>query len=453
MGMHLRRWLSCLTLLALLAALSACGPAMVSDEERANTLIDRSTAFEAQLRAGDYAPVLAEMDENCAAAISADQLDAIYTSLTPALGDYLEAYGSSVRYAEASAGTLTVSIYSKYQLYGTETRFTYNQDDQISGLYIQLCSLPGPLEETDAFTEEVLEVGAHGLSGKLTLPKGVEKPPVAILLPGSGAHDMDETIGAAANKPFRDIAHGLAERGIASIRFDKRFYAYPALAATEGITIEHELLEDAQAAIELAAAREDLDRDRIYLIGHSLGGMAAPRLAAEDGRVAGVVLLAGSPRNLADIVVDQSFEALEQAGLSSAEILAQIEPVEAERDAILALDTGSDLNATLLGQPAGYWLSLNGLQPDRYAAELACPMLILQGADDFQVYPDRDFAAWQQLLEGHDNVTFRLYEGLNHLFMPSEGIRAVTDYDRENHVDPAVLDDIAAFLLPASEAA
>ena len=118
----------------------------------------------------------------------------------------------------------------------------------------------------------------------------------------------------------------------------------------------------------------------------------------------------------------------------------------ADRDKILSLDAGSDLNETLLGQPAAYWLSLNSLEPEQYATSLSIPILILQGSEDFQVYPDVDFAQWQEILAGKENVTFKLYDGLNHLFMPSEGIRDVSDYDREAHLDATVLDDLAAFI-------
>ena len=62
------------------------------------------------------------------------------------------------------------------------------------------------------------------LPGILTVPKGEGPFPVVVLLQGSGASDKDESVGNL--KPFRDLAEGLAERGIAVYRFDKRSYVY-----------------------------------------------------------------------------------------------------------------------------------------------------------------------------------------------------------------------------------
>ncbi|MDE7061294.1 MAG: lysophospholipase, partial [Lachnospiraceae bacterium] len=80
------------------------------------------------------------------------------------------------------------------------------------------------------------------------------------------------------------------------------------------------------------------------------------------------------------------------------------------------------------------------------AKNLEIPILILQGDADFQVYPDRDYAAWQVLLEGKSNVTFQLFEGLNHLFMLSDGTMNVTEYDTKAQVAPEVIDAIAAWM-------
>ena len=82
----------------------------------------------------------------------------------------------------------------------------------------------------------------------------------------------------------------------------------------------------------------------------------------------------------------------------------------------------------------------------KYVGQISQPMLILQGSADFQVYPDKDYTLWQEVLGSRDNVTFPLYDGLNHLMMPTSGLRSTADYDKENHVSQDVIDDIAAFV-------
>ncbi len=123
---------------------------------------------------------------------------------------------------------------------------------------------------------------------------------------GSGASDRDETVGA--NKPFRDLAYGLAERGIAVIRYDKRTKVYGADSAPAGkeITFDEESVDDALSAIKLARSIPTINPERIYILGHSLGGTLAPRIVQRSDKVpAGIILLAGAARPLEDLFISQ----------------------------------------------------------------------------------------------------------------------------------------------------
>ena len=100
----------------------------------------------------------------------------------------------------------------------------------------------------------------------------------------------------------------------------------------------------------------------------------------------------------------------------------------------------------IFNMPAAYWLSLNEIDTESIAKSLSIPILIQQGSADFQVYADKDYPLWQQVLAGKDNVQFRLYAGLNHLFMPNNGKQDTTEYDIKGHVEQKVIDDIAAFI-------
>ncbi len=104
------------------------------------------------------------------------------------------------------------------------------------------------------------------------------------------------------------------------------------------------------------------------------------------------------------------------------------------------------LSQALFGVSGRYWASLAAIDTASIAKEVDVPMLILQGSADFQVYPDKDYAAWQALLEGKENATFKLFEGLNHLFMPSSGVLDVTDYDVEAHVAEEVIGTVAEWI-------
>jgi alpha-beta hydrolase superfamily lysophospholipase len=294
---------------------------------------------------------------------------------------------------------------------------------------------------SDAYTEVIVQLETEKpLEAVLTLPKTSGKPPVVILIHGSGPSDKDETIGE--NKPFADIAHGLAQRGIASFRFDKRTYTYPDDAA-DYATVRGEVLNDAAAAVKQMKNNKSVGN--VYVLGHSMGGMLAPTIAAEsDGDVAGIILLAGTPRSLVDLMYDQNMELIEAMKLLPEQTQEMIGDVNAQLDPLRELDESD--TGDYLGAPASYWASLNAIDPAAVAEGLDIPMLIMQGTDDFQVSVENDFNAWKELLEGSEGVRFKLYDGLNHLFMPTSGKRDVTEYDAASVVDPQVIEDIATFI-------
>src|SRR5262249_34016694 len=148
---------------------------------------------------------------------------------------------------------------------------------------------PAAYAKPDSFVEVPVQVGsAPALPGFLSLPKGAGPFPVVVLVHGSGPQDADETIGP--NKPFKDLALGLARRGIAVLRYAKRSRVEPAGV----VTVKEEVLDGAHAAIELARASKGIDPGRVVVLGHSEGGYLAPRIAKENPTVAGIILLAAS---------------------------------------------------------------------------------------------------------------------------------------------------------------
>ena len=158
----------------------------------------------------------------------------------------------------------------------------FNPDGKVNTIRF----IPVPPEKTtppttsvqDKIKETDIQVctGNFKLPGTLTLPKNGKDLPVVIWYMARGASDRDETVGA--NKPFRDLAYGLAERGIAVIRYDKRTKVYGADSAPAGkeITFDEESVDDALSAIKLARSIPTINPERIYILGHSLGGTLLP---------------------------------------------------------------------------------------------------------------------------------------------------------------------------------
>lgn len=422
--------------------MAGCGDApqrtFAVDEE---SLVQRAQAYLLQLRSGHIDPIYQDATAELAGTDKA-QLLAAYQSAVQRAGAYQKTLGRT--FFQHENGYYNVVVTDEYEKYAMATTVGFDPAGLVSGLYVQFVTVP---QQTDAYEEISVSVGAQAqkLSGLLTLPKGVEQPPVVLLVQGSGPSDMDETIGNAPNRPFADLAHGLAERGIATLRYDKRYYRYPP-ASNKGVTIQQEVLNDVDDAISLLENETRVDTRRIYVLGHSLGGMLVPKIAADHASVKGVISLAGSLRKLEDLVLDQNKLALQAMDWTQEKKDEALSGIQKQVDAIKRLDP-NEQDQVILGLPGSYWNSLNAIDGARLARQLHIPMLILQGDADFQVSAQTDYALWQSVLKGRDNATFHLYAGLNHLFMKtsSDAIDA-TAYDAPGHVESEVMDDISAWV-------
>jgi dienelactone hydrolase len=292
------------------------------------------------------------------------------------------------------------------------------------------------------FTEHEVTVGAGPLAvpGTITRPRGRGPWPGLVLLT-SGPADRDLTTGP--NKPFKDLAWGLASRGVAVARFDKVTHVHPEAGAAAGFTMADEYVPHAVAAVRLLQRQRKVDPARVFVLGLSGGGKAAPRVAAAEPSVAGLVSLAGDTLPLS------------RAAVRVARYLAELNPGPATtaaaetvaRQAALVEDPGlspatpaADL---LFGWPASYWLDLRGYDPVATAAALDKPILILQGGRDYQVTVTGDLARWQEGLAHRPDVTIRVHDADDHLFFRGEGPSTPAGYESPQHVDPAVVTGIA----------
>jgi dienelactone hydrolase len=294
--------------------------------------------------------------------------------------------------------------------------------------------------------EREITVGTAPLAlpGLLTLPAGEGPFPLVVLVHGSGPNDRDETIGP--NRPFRDLAHGLADRGVAVLRYDKRTRVYPMSFANRPFTVREETVDDALAAVRLARSFPEVDPRRIVVAGHSLGGMLAPRIAAMDTALAGVVLLAGaSDESLPDMIDRQLAYLKTLEGADTAAIAAQERALAPGLARVRALTPADSADLTpLVGAPAAYWLDLAGYEPLEIARTLTIPLLVLQGERDYQT-GNRGFTRWKAGLGTRRQVTFRLYAALNHLFMTGTGPGNPAEYGVPGTVAAEVIDEIAAW--------
>lgn len=294
--------------------------------------------------------------------------------------------------------------------------------------------------------------GKYPLKGILTLPEDLSKPvPAVVFVHGSGSSNMDEKVGKCT--PFKDLAEGLTEFGIASVRYDKRSYAHGLKMLREkNITVKEETIEDAILATELLKEDFRIDKENIFIAGHSMGGMLAPRIDAEGGNYKGLILMAGSPRRLEEIMLDQNEAVMSSGkGLLQWFVNKQVVKISAMFEGMYELtDEEAKKKKVGNGTTLYYFKEMGEHQASEYLLKLKKPILIMQGEKDFQATPEKDLAAYKELLKDKENVTFKLYENLNHLFVNSvygNIMKAMKEYKVEQHIGENVIKDLADWIL------
>lgn len=399
----------------------------------------------------------------------ANQGDSIHALLTEELQEKLspEVFKDMFKQSEKQFGQLQskgewqkesaqgITLYHsdlKFERYSLRFLLSFDADGKMNTIRL----MPVPAASTarpvvynkEKMLERDVTVGADGfkLPGTLTLPVGKRKVPVVIFVHGSGPQDRDETVGP--NKPFRDLAWGLAERGIATLRYEKRTKAYGAACVPEGRVIDYdtESVDDAVAIAAWAKTLPEVDSDSIYVLGHSLGATLAPRIAEQADGLAGIILVAALARPFEDAIVEQVtyISSLKDSSDSAKKQIAEIKK-QADNTKKLGTPEFDDKIPLLLDIPRSYWEFANAYKPVEVAVKLTLPMLILQGERDYQVTME-DFGLWRFGLLRNKNAFFKSYPKLNHILQEGSGKATPFEYERESPVVGYVMDDIASFI-------
>jgi dienelactone hydrolase len=308
---------------------------------------------------------------------------------------------------------------------------------------------PPDYAETSSFVEQDVEVGAGSLAvpGTLAVPSLHRPCPAVVILAGSGPNDRDGTIGR--NKPLKDLAWGLASRGIAVLRFDKVTFVHPGeVTADPAFTVVDEYVTDATSALGILRADPAVDPGRIFLAGHSLGGTIAPRVAEFEPGIAGLVLFAAGnePIQWAAVRQVEYLASLDPATAAAQEPVIRMLTEQAKRVDSPELSPDTPSGGLPFGVPAPYWLDLRGYDPVGSARLFGKPILVLQGGRDYQVTVDGDLAVWRTGLATTPDVTFRVYPDDNHFFFAGSGPSMPAELDALQHLDLDVIRDVSRWI-------
>jgi uncharacterized protein len=213
-----------------------------------------------------------------------------------------------------------------------------------------------------------------------------------------------------------------------------------------------EYVRPAVAAVGLLREHPSVDATRVFVLGHSQGGTVAPRVAAAEPSVAGLVMLAGATQPVHHALVRQLryLAALREPG-ADPDADPTVQTVTQQSALIDSPDFSASTPDSLLplGIPAAYWLDLRSYDPVAVAAQLDKPMLIAQGGRDYQVTVADDLIGWQTGLTDRGDVTVRIYDADNHQFFSGSGPSTPAEYEPAQHVDEAVVTDIAEWITNA----
>lgn len=315
-------------------------------------------------------------------------------------------------------------------------------------------------------TEEVVVDSAPGvkLAGTLTLPQGKGPFPAAVMITGSGAQDRDETI--LGHKPFAVIADRLTRDGIAVLRVDDRGFAKS--TGDFASATDDDFAVDAAANVAFLRHRPDIDPNRIGLIGHSEGGLVAPKVAARDPKLAFIVMMAGPGVPLSQVIKAQRAALLPAMGVSPDRIeklQAMLDHVDAamrgakdQSDAkaralkVIQAEAGDAATTPVEAQAMAAQLSTTWMRdlvdydPAPTLEKVKCPILALNGSKDRQVLPDQNLPVIRAATKGNPDVTIVELPGLNHLFQTAK-TGAVGEYaDIEETVAPIALDTMSTWI-------
>ena len=406
--------------------------------------------FVDQLVQGDYSGCVAHFDSTVTRFLPEPKVKEMWDKLLEQVGSFKGQAG--VRTQKYKVYDL-VFVTCQFERDTLDMKIVLDAGGKIAGLFfVPTAALPlyqSPLYvKRDSFREEDVTIGSGqwALPGSMTLPIGTGPFRAIVLVHGSGPNDRDETIGP--NKPFRDLAWGLASKRIAVLRYEKRTreHAGEMLAVKNTLTVKEETIDDAIAAFSLLRRTKEVDSNRVYILGHSLGATLLPRIGRLDQRISGFVLLAGATRPLEDLMLEQYTYIYSLDTVKAHARETQLAEVKRQADKVKSLKgSGSDSSESLLSIPVSYWLDLKGYNPAGVARTLSIPMLVLQGGRDYQVTVN-DYEGWKASLGRKSAVTFKLYPKLNHLFIEGVGKSTPSEYDIPGHIAEYVIVDIADWI-------
>ena len=334
----------------------------------------------------------------------------------------------------------TYFFYSDFENMKLDIKITFNENSKIIGFFFT----PHKEFKTQNSLGNDLNIKSNNveLKGTLLIPNENNLKKLVVFVHGSGPQDRNETI--FENKPFKDIAENLFQKGVASYRFDKRTLSNLE-SFNDKITIDDEVTSDVINIVNYFKQEKEYADYEIIVLGHSLGANLLPRIANQTNQISKIILLAGNARPMDKLIIEQyeylykqsPTKELQTATNSLKEQVAFLNSKE--------FNVNTPKEKLPLNLPSYYWKSILDYNPLQEVQKVKIPILILQGERDYQVTM-QDFNLWKNTLKTNKTATFISYLKLNHLFISGESPSTPKEYSIKGSVDEKVINDIKDFI-------
>ncbi len=399
----------------------------------------------------NYTESYSFFDEKIKSLVSLDQLKQTYTQLESAFGKFKNV----VSIGNSKTDNLKISeIVLKFEKSLLNARIVIDSNYNVAGMFFiptyerQTNNLISYID-TSRFVENEIEFGNKDflIKGSLCIPNYIKSLNAVIMLSGSGPNNRDSEIGP--NSPFKDIAHGLASKGIITFRFDKRtkIYGKKIFQNNLDLTLNEEYYEDTDYAIEFLQNYCKINKIKIknlIILGHSQGGTVIPYILnnskfKED--INASIFMATPARNLEVIVkeqynyiftLDNTLDSAEQKQLDNLDI--QISNLKNNKEENLPL-----------GLSKQYFNSLEKNNFNGNLAKSKIPLLIMSCGKDYQV-TSVELNIIENILKDNQNVNYKFYDNLNHIFIKVEGVPSPSHYNKVSNVDSQVIEDLVKWV-------
>lgn len=399
---------------------------------------------------GDYKEAISFFSDSLQLKIDVKTLEKSIESRTKTYGEIVQrerlvktfCFSKNIVYRHVWFGVQGFRFYFEIGDNGKFSDFVVIKESLTQGWKIPKYANPANCE-----TKHVLiQSGNYGLPAELLIPKGVENYPVVVLIHGSGPSDRDEAMQTL--RPFKDIAYGLANQGIASLRYDKSTYLFAKyFLQNKEFTVWDETGSDVVNIVKYLETRQSISENRIVLLGHSMGAMMLPRIC-DSVDVGALVMVSGNARPLQDLIYEQLEFFAKKDGYTRnekerMEILSeQVENV----DKLRSISADSVKFALPFGLPAYYWKDLAEYNQVKCLEKISEPVFLLQGEGDYQVSM-KDYKMFKKVLKNRKlPYLAKSYPKVNHMLFENLGKPSVSEYNRNEHVENYIIKDIADWI-------